>query len=93
MASLKECKTILKVLEDFMEASGTELNKDKSNLYFFNCTIELQNHLARTLGFQRGSFPLKYLGMLLNPGPTRLIDWKEIIVRIEKEFKTGLSEL
>ena len=70
-----------------MDASGTQINNDKSNVYFFNCTVAMQNFLARTLGFQRGSFPLKYLGMFLNSGPTRIADWQDIIIRVEKRIQ------
>ena len=47
----------------------------------------MQRHLTRALGFQQGSFPLKYLGMFLNPGPTRIADWKDIVVRVEKRIQ------
>lgn len=87
MATLKECKAILNILEVFMDASRTQINNDKSNIYFFNCPAPMQNFLGRTLGFQRGSFPIKYLGMFLNSGPIRIADWQDIILRVEKRIQ------
>jgi hypothetical protein len=34
------------ILTDFVEASGTTLNLDKSQLYFFNTPVEIQNHIS-----------------------------------------------
>ena len=35
-ASLKEAKQILKILSEFTKASGTEINNEKSKIFFFN---------------------------------------------------------
>jgi hypothetical protein len=43
MATLQECKAILSVLEIFKDASCTEINNEKSNVYFFNCNVQIQN--------------------------------------------------
>jgi len=49
MATLQECKAIINILDIFKAASGTEINNDKSNVYFFNCNVHIQNFLTRTL--------------------------------------------
>ena len=84
---MKECRAIIWILDLFMEASGTQINNDKSNVYFFNFNLAIQNFLARTLGFQIGSFPMKYLGMILNLGPVKMVDWQEIILHVEKRIQ------
>jgi hypothetical protein len=87
MATLQECKAILSVLEIFKDASRTEINNAKSNVYFFNCNVQIQNFLTRTLRFRKGCLPMKYLGMYLNSGPIRQADWQDILTRVEKQIQ------
>jgi hypothetical protein len=87
MATLQECKAILSILEIFNDASPTEINNEKSNVYFFNCNVQIQNFLTRTLRFRKGSLPMKYLGMYLNSGPIRQADWQDILTRVEKQIQ------
>jgi hypothetical protein len=49
MATLQECKAILSILEIFKDASRTEINNEKSNVYFFNCNVQIQNFLTENL--------------------------------------------
>jgi len=51
---------------DFTKETGTEINKDKSDIYFFNTPLTSPSFLARTMGFQIGKFPTKYLGIQLS---------------------------
>ena len=34
--TLKETRALIEILDDFMSASGMEINKDKSDILFFN---------------------------------------------------------
>ena len=45
-AMLREAKAILSVLKDFMATSGTLINNDKSNVYFFKSNEVSQRFLA-----------------------------------------------
>jgi len=60
-ASLKEARKIMEILSDFTSTSGTEINKDKSDIFFFNTTTPSQ-----VMGFRIGNFAMKYLGIQLN---------------------------
>jgi len=60
--SLKEVKRVKKILDLFMEASGMEINKEKSCTFIFNTPDLIKTHLTRTLGFRTGELPTKYLG-------------------------------
>eukprot|EP00253_Pinus_taeda_P025221 PITA_25221 len=59
--SLREVRIIKEVLEVFSEASGMEINKDKSCTFIFNTPEAIKAHLTRTLGFKQGELPTKYL--------------------------------
>eukprot|EP00253_Pinus_taeda_P022996 PITA_22996 len=73
--SIKEVRNIKRVLEIFMEASGMEINKEKSCTFIFNTPDSIKAHLTRTLGFRQGDLPTKYLGNQLDIHPTRMKHW------------------
>lgn len=50
-ANLKEAKKLIEILGDFTKATGTKINKDKTEIYFFNTLMTSQPFLARTMGF------------------------------------------
>ena len=61
-SSVQEAKTLKTSLNTFLLASGLDINKEKSHIYFFNtCQITKQNILC-ILEFTEGSLPAKYLG-------------------------------
>eukprot|EP00253_Pinus_taeda_P007926 PITA_07926 len=62
--SLREVRIIKEVLETFSEASGMEINKEKSCTLIFNTPEAIKAHLTRTLGFKQGDLPTKYLVLL-----------------------------
>eukprot|EP00253_Pinus_taeda_P030826 PITA_30826 len=84
--SLREVKIIKEVLETFSEASGMEINKEKSCTFIFNAPEAIKAHLTRTLGFKQGVLPTKYLGNQLDIHPTRMKNWQEVIDKIKKRL-------
>ena len=52
--SVKEVRNFKRVLEIFMEASGMEINNEKSCTFIFNTPDPIKAHLTRTLGFRQG---------------------------------------
>eukprot|EP00253_Pinus_taeda_P012904 PITA_12904 len=84
--SLREVRIIKDVLETFSEASGMEINKEKSCTFIFNTPEAIKAHLTRTLGFKQGELPTKYLGNQLDIHPTRMKNWQEVIDKIKKRL-------
>eukprot|EP00253_Pinus_taeda_P018598 PITA_18598 len=84
--SIKEVRAIKEVLEIFMEASGMEINKEKSCTFIFNTPEAIKDHLTRTLGFRQGDLPTKYLGNQLDIHPTRMKNWPEVIDKIKRRL-------
>jgi len=50
-ASVKDAKRIMEILMDFTSVSRMEINKEKSDIFFFNRTAPLQALLTRIMGF------------------------------------------
>ena len=86
-ASVCEIRIILAILDIFMEALGTLVNKDKSHVYFFNINNACQQYLARLLGFHIGSFPMRYLGVPLCKTQLRVADWHDLIIKMEQKLQ------
>ena len=68
IAMVKEAREIKKTLEEFKQANGLDINKDKSQLFFFNTQNETKRNIIRTLGFTEGHLPSKFLGAPLAEG-------------------------
>lgn len=69
-----------------MEASGMEINKEKSCTFIFNTPETIKAHLTRTLGFRHGELPTKYLGNQLDVNPSRIENWQQIIEKIKNRL-------
>jgi hypothetical protein len=54
--SIRDTTEIKRVLDDFMEASGTSINQEKSHVFFFNTLVSVQFNISRILGFRKSPF-------------------------------------
>ena len=63
--SLHESEEINSILEYFMEASSTTINKDRYCVLFFNVPMRLRVRISKLLGFQRSTLTSNYLGSLV----------------------------
>jgi hypothetical protein len=82
----QEANKLKIILTDFAEASGTSLNLDKSQLYFFNTPVEIQNHISRLLGIPKSSLPSNYLGVPLTGEATHNISWDSLLLSISNRL-------
>lgn len=82
-ATLKEARKIMEILIDFTSASRTEINKENSDIYFFNTPTPSQSFLEKSMGFRIGNFPTKYLGIQLNDQQNRVANWKTLMGKIQ----------
>ena len=77
---IKEC------LNTFLEASGLEINKEKSQTYFFNTPRITKRNILRILDFSEGSLPSKYLGAPIVELTIKKLSWKEFVDKIKKKL-------
>lgn len=59
---IQEIQVLDWILSYFQEASSTLINGENSRMYFFNTNMLVGRNLARIMGFQIRSLPVKYLG-------------------------------
>ena len=76
-STIQEARGLKEGLDIFLEASGLKINKDESQVYFFNTPKITKRNILRILEFSKGAFPSKYLGAPLVDSTIRQILWKE----------------
>jgi len=84
--SLREARRMKEILNNFMEASGTQINNEKSCTFFFNMPGNIKSYLARIMGFSTSNLPTKYLGTPLLKNPLKLAGWQQTIQNIQGRF-------
>lgn len=84
-ANLEEAKKLGEILTKFTKASGTEVNKEKTEIFFFNTPRVSQAFLARTMGLKIGQFPTKYLRVQLSDQHNKIVNWKGLLRKIKKK--------
>ena len=79
MATMREASNLRRVLDVYLPASGQQINEEKSSIYFFNTPDLIQQRIARTLRFQIGSLPVKYLGIPISVSKLPRESWQIIL--------------
>ncbi|XP_020092824.1 uncharacterized protein LOC109713237 [Ananas comosus] len=70
----------------FEWASGMEINREKSKLYYLGKENGKEIRLAKILECRVGTFPSKYLGLPLFPKPPPKEAWREIILKLHRKI-------
>lgn len=83
--TVKEVRHLKRILDLFSEASGLEVNREKSFVFIFNTVEQVKTHLLRLLGFKRGEFPTKYLGNLLDFTSKRVKNWQGVLDKLRNK--------
>ena len=65
--SVQEARSFKNFLNLFAKASGLAVNQAKSQVFFLNTAPATQRNILCILGFFKGSFPSKFLGVPLGP--------------------------
>jgi hypothetical protein len=86
--TVQEAHTFLSIIHTFCEASGMDINKDKSQIFFFNTPLSIQLHISDILGFTRSSLPSKYLGIPLLDRALRNSSWEGLLTSFSKRLSS-----
>lgn len=81
--SVQEARQLNSLLTDFSDASGANINKSKSQVFFFNTPVNTQAVIARILGFSIDVLPSKYLGAPLTASALKHSSWKILLEKLE----------
>eukprot|EP00253_Pinus_taeda_P033746 PITA_33746 len=81
--TVREVRNLKKALDLFAEASGMEINKEKSCTFIFNTLETVKRHMIRMLGFKQGELPTKYLGNVLDYNSKILKNWHGFLQKLK----------
>jgi hypothetical protein len=84
--SVQEASCFKTLLNDFSEASGTNLNCSKSQIFFFHTPPSVKITVTRILGFPSASLPSKYLGALLTASAIKHSSWRSLLEKLESRL-------
>jgi hypothetical protein len=85
---VREANSLLAILQTFLDASGLDYNKDKSQIFFFNTPPPIQRHISDILGFNRSSLPSKYLGIPLIDNSLQNSSWEHLLSSFTKRLSS-----
>eukprot|EP00253_Pinus_taeda_P024197 PITA_24197 len=83
--SVREVRHLRRIWDLFAEASGLEINRDKSCVFIFNTVDQVKAHLIRLLGFRRGELPTKYLGNILDFTSKKMKNWQGVLDKLSNK--------
>lgn len=81
--SVQEARQLKALLLDFSKASRANVNKIKSQIFFFNIPVITQNAIAHILGFTISTLPSKYLGAPLTASALKHSCWKILLEKLQ----------
>ena len=84
--SVREAREIKDMLESYKRASGMEVKKDKSQIYYFNTPPITWWNINRILEFAEGYLSSKYLGTPLLEGKATRRNWKELLDKMSNKL-------
>ena len=81
------------ILEAFSEASGLNINMDKSSIHPIRCEDIDLDHILSTFSGARGTFPCHYLGLQLHVRPLQKVHVQPLIDRIGQRLPSWKGKL
>jgi hypothetical protein len=69
-----------------LEASGLEINREKSQVFYFNISRITKRNILRILGFSEDSLPSKYLGAPLSDMVVKQTLWTELLEKMRRKL-------
>ena len=81
--SVQEARSFKKSLSLFAKASGLAVNLNKSQVFFLNTTLATQRNILCILGFTKGTFSSKYLGVPRGVRKLKRTSWPELLDRVK----------
>lgn len=79
---------LLKLINFFEDASGLNVNRNKSEIIEIHCDSLWIDYLATKYGRKKETWPSTYLGLPLHGKPSSLSFWQPIINKIEKRIQS-----
>ena len=88
ISTLQEANNFKHILDTYTKASGQMINAKKSEIYFLNTVEEVEDQICNKLGFKKGKFPFKYLGIYLDKNNYSNPSWEHNLKKIDNQTES-----
>ncbi|KAK3193372.1 hypothetical protein Dsin_024682 [Dipteronia sinensis] len=84
--------TILKMsLDDFSSLSGLKANPAKSNIFLLSVPNDSKQQLINICGYNVGSLPIRYLGILIISSKLSHLDCSPLLVKVSNRISSWMN--
>ncbi|XP_062103358.1 uncharacterized protein LOC133814412 [Humulus lupulus] len=84
-------QVVKQVFEEICNSTSLKANISKSHVFFGGVSTAVKDQLLQILQLEEGTFPLKYLGILMRPTKWKMTDCGEILNKIKLRLHTWAS--
>ena len=85
-SSIEEAIAVKNIIDDYMSASGQKVNNTKSEILFMNTDEKLEFQICSIMGYKKGEFPCKYLGIELGKEGRSCKNWNKVIDKLDSKM-------
>ena len=85
---MEEADHIKHILNTYSSASRQMINAEKSEIFFLNTDTEVENLICQKLGFNKGKFSFRYLGIYLDKNKQSNLGWEHILRTIDNQTES-----
>lgn len=85
-SSIIEALNIKSIIQQYMEASGQKVNASKSEIFFINTRPKKETQICNIMGYKKGKFPCKYLGIELEKGSRSNKAWHNTFNKLDSQI-------
>ena len=81
-----EALVLKAIIKSYMDASGQKVNDGKLKIYFLNTNPKMENLICRIMGYNKGQFMCKCLGISLEKGSKSNKVWLDTLDKLDKRI-------
>ena len=91
VSTLNESHSIKKILNTYSKAIGQINNTHKLEVFFLNADWVVEDTICQILGYRKGSFPYKYLGIPLDKEIKSNKSWQHTLDKLNAKMDNWKS--
>jgi hypothetical protein len=82
-STISEATEFKSIIKSYTMASGQKVNENKSEIFFLNTKVDMEDRICELMGYRKGQFPCKYLGIALEKGSKSCKVWRNTIEKLD----------
>ena len=85
-STIKEAIGLKTIIKMYMEAFSQKVNELKSEIFFINTKLDIEKQICKIMGYKKGVFPCKYLGIALEKGSKLSKIWCNTLKKMDAKL-------